>query len=201
MSAHPMCSHSRTLIPLLVVHWTDWHGTFQLRAQAAAPFSAVSTGVHARGESIHTGASGAAFLLMRRSTTSGSPLFSDMSQLRAHHNFPEGAPAAVRAMDIPWVKVEDHSWANGSSSGLDGLSRSSFAPSVSAKVRIEGVLGKGRRQVEGACMGGRVGSGVEIVGRLKTTAARHGGGLRMINLSLSFSSSIDSQLSMHSGWG
>ena len=128
---------------------------------------------------------------MRKSTTSGSPLYSDMSQLRAHHNFPEGAPAAVRAMDIPWVKVEDHSWANGSFSGLDGPSHLSFAPSASAKVRIKGVLGKGSRRVEGACRGGRVGSGVGIAGRLKTTVKRHvdGGRLGMNNLSLSFSSS------------
>ena len=97
----------------LIAHWTDRHGAVQFRAQAAAPFSAVSTEVHARGELVHTGASGAAFLLMRKSTTSGTPPYSDMSQLKAHNIFPERAPANVRAMDFPWVKVEDRSWANG----------------------------------------------------------------------------------------
>jgi len=112
-SFRPMGSHSGSLIPFLVVHWTNRRGDVQFRAQATAPFSAISTEVHARNELIHTGASGAAFLLMRKSTTSGTPPYSDMSQLKAHNIFPERAPADVRAMNFPWVKVEDRSWANG----------------------------------------------------------------------------------------
>ena len=104
MSAHLISSHLRSLIPLLIVHWTDRHGTFKLRAQEAAPFSAVSTEVHARGELVHTSAPGAAFLLMRKSTTSGAPPYSDMSQLEAHNIFPERAPADVRAMAFPGLR-------------------------------------------------------------------------------------------------
>ena len=70
---------------------------------------------------IHSGSSGAAFLLMRKSTTSGTPLYSDMSQLKAHNIFPEHAPADVCAMDFPWVRVEDRSWANGRFKVQSGL--------------------------------------------------------------------------------
>ena len=83
------------------------------RAQAAEPFSAISTEVHALDELIHASTSGAAFLLMRKSTTSPQPPYSDMSQLKARNIFPARAPADVRAMSFPWVKVEDRPWANG----------------------------------------------------------------------------------------
>ena len=41
-SFRPMGSHSGPLIPFLVVQWTTRRGDVQFRAQATAPFSAVS---------------------------------------------------------------------------------------------------------------------------------------------------------------
>jgi len=112
-SVRPLGSHSGPLIPFLVIQWTTRRGDVQFRAQATVPFSAVGTEVHVRNELIRTGASGAAFLLMRKSTTSGTPPYSDMSRLKAHNIFLARAPADVRAMHLPWVKVKDRSWANG----------------------------------------------------------------------------------------
>ena len=111
-SFRPLGSYSGPLIPFLVVQWTTRRGDVQFRAQAAVPFSAVGTEVHARSELIRTGASGVAFLPMRKSTTSGTPPYSDMSQLKAHNIFLERAPVEVRATHLPWVKVKDRSWAN-----------------------------------------------------------------------------------------
>ena len=107
-SFRPMGSHSGPLIPFLVVQWTTRRGDVQFRAQATAPFSAVGTEVHARSE--HTGPFGSCLLSHEEID---DPWYSAILQLKAHNNFPERAPADVRAMDFPWVKVEDRSWANG----------------------------------------------------------------------------------------
>jgi hypothetical protein len=52
-------------------------------------------------------------MLLKKSSTSGQPPYSDMSQLVAHNIFPPRFPADVRNMEFPWVKVEDRPWANG----------------------------------------------------------------------------------------
>lgn len=102
-----------SLISLVIVHWTDAEGNVHLRSQATTPFGAISTEVHARDGLVHAGAAGAAFVLMKKSTTSGTPPYSDMSQLKAHNIFPCFAPPDVQKMTFPWVKVENRPWANG----------------------------------------------------------------------------------------
>ncbi|PBK67320.1 hypothetical protein ARMSODRAFT_1005606 [Armillaria solidipes] len=69
--------------------------------------------VKAEDHTISTRNEGAVFVLFEKSTTSGQPPFTDMSQLRAHNLFPLRFPSAVRHTTFPWVKVEDAPWANG----------------------------------------------------------------------------------------
>lgn len=93
--------------------WTDRKGHWQERTMATAPFTEVSTLVEAKDGHVHTHAEGAIFVLLRKSSTSGQPSYSDMTQLVAHNSFPSQFPENVRRLDFPWVKVEDRPWAHG----------------------------------------------------------------------------------------
>ncbi|KAH8087881.1 hypothetical protein BXZ70DRAFT_955522 [Cristinia sonorae] len=97
--------------------WTDSHGHQQTRTQATVPFGTVSTVVTAN--SVHAGDLGAAFLLLKKSSTSGSPPYSNMDQLKTHNIFPKRVPEQVRKMKFDWVKVEDRPWANGRFKGVE----------------------------------------------------------------------------------
>ncbi|KAK0244475.1 hypothetical protein EDD85DRAFT_945819 [Armillaria nabsnona] len=95
------------------VIWTDKDGKPHERTQAPAPFEASTITVKAEDNIISTRTKGAVFVLFERSTTSGQPPFTDISQLCAHNLFPLRFPSAVRHMTFPWVKVEDTPWVNG----------------------------------------------------------------------------------------
>ncbi|TFK62264.1 hypothetical protein BDN72DRAFT_890043 [Pluteus cervinus] len=93
--------------------WTDASGERQSRTQATTPFGTASNIVDSELSMVKAGPDGAAFMLLKPSTTSGTPPYSDMSQLVAHNIFPPRFPADIRDMQFPWVKVEDRPWANG----------------------------------------------------------------------------------------
>ncbi|KAK0222088.1 hypothetical protein IW262DRAFT_1460408 [Armillaria fumosa] len=95
------------------VLWIDKDGKLHERTQAPAPFEASTITVEAEDHTMSTRNEGAVFVLFEKSSTSGQPPFTDMSQLCAHNLFPLRFPSAVRHATFPWVKVEDAPWANG----------------------------------------------------------------------------------------
>ncbi|PBK94251.1 hypothetical protein ARMGADRAFT_1078954 [Armillaria gallica] len=95
------------------VLWTDTDGKTHERTQAPAPFESRTITIASIDASIFTRNEGAVLILIKKSTTSGEPPFTDMNQLVAYNLFPLRFPGAVRHMSFPWVKVEDRPWANG----------------------------------------------------------------------------------------
>ncbi|KAK7040714.1 hypothetical protein VNI00_009620 [Paramarasmius palmivorus] len=99
--------------------WEDQDGNIQQRTKATRPQQQVSTLVNSKDGFVSTEFEGAAFMLLKKSSTSGTPPYSDMAQVEAHNIFPAHFPSAVRSMKFPWVKVEDRPWANGGFKGLE----------------------------------------------------------------------------------
>ncbi|THU84404.1 hypothetical protein K435DRAFT_733201, partial [Dendrothele bispora CBS 962.96] len=91
--------------------WQDNEDKTQTRTQATSPFRVVSNIINA--DSVQAGPAGAAFVILRESTTSGRPPYPDMNQLEANNIFPERFPEEVKNMRFDWVKVENRPWANG----------------------------------------------------------------------------------------
>ncbi|KAK0184370.1 hypothetical protein F5146DRAFT_1075387 [Armillaria mellea] len=101
------------------VLWTDGVGKVHERTQAPAPFESSTITISSTDANIFTRSEGAAFILVKESSTSGKPPFTDMQQLVAYNLFPLRFPGAVRHMSFPWVKVEDRPWANGRFKGVE----------------------------------------------------------------------------------
>lgn len=93
--------------------WVDTKGDLQSRTQATDPFTTVSNIVCSEDGFVQAGIEGAAFTLLKVSSTSGHPPYTDISQLVAHNIFPPRFPEDVKNMKFTWVKVEDRPWANG----------------------------------------------------------------------------------------
>ncbi|EIN03466.1 hypothetical protein PUNSTDRAFT_128760 [Punctularia strigosozonata HHB-11173 SS5] len=108
------------------VTWTNANDTTHERTIATAPFTAVSTKIDAKDGHVYTQAEGAVFVLMKHSTTSGAPPYSNMKQLAAHNLFNSRFPKDLQHMSFPWVKVEDRPWANGGFKGLEFYNLTGF---------------------------------------------------------------------------
>ncbi|KIJ51186.1 hypothetical protein M422DRAFT_58813 [Sphaerobolus stellatus SS14] len=101
------------------IFWTDQDGNTQYRTQAIAPFTAESLVLEPKDGQLLTRDEGCAFMLLKPSSTSGQPPYSNMDQLVAHNIFSDRFPADVRNMTFPWIKVQDRPWANGRFKGLE----------------------------------------------------------------------------------
>jgi hypothetical protein len=75
---------------VLSVTWVDTNGVVRSRTRATGPFTTVSNIVNSEDELVRAGTEGAAFTLLKVSSTSGSPPYTDMSQLVAHNIFHPG---------------------------------------------------------------------------------------------------------------
>ena len=108
---HSACQEIECMV--LSVTWVDTNGDLQSRTQATGPFTTVSNIVNSEDGLVRAGTEGAAFTLLKVSSTSGSPPYTDMSQLVARNIFPPRFSGDLKNLTFPWVKVEDRPWANG----------------------------------------------------------------------------------------
>ncbi|THG93231.1 hypothetical protein EW026_g7954 [Hermanssonia centrifuga] len=91
--------------------WVEVLNKLQERTSAARPFGCQTMTVNAG--AVMSGKEGAVFVVLKPSNTSGTPPYSSMDQLVSHNIFPATYSADVRAMEFPWVKVQDRPWAHG----------------------------------------------------------------------------------------
>ncbi len=92
--------------------WVEVLNTkLQERTSAARPFGCQTMTVNAG--AVMSGKEGAVLVVLKPSNTSGTPPYSSMDQLVSHNIFPATYSADVRAMEFPWVKVQDRPWAHG----------------------------------------------------------------------------------------
>jgi hypothetical protein len=95
------------------VFWNDCDGKENSRTEAIIPFAAETLLLNPMNNIVWTGKEGAVFILLKPSSKSGKPPYSDMKQLATYNIFPERFPANVKNMQFPWVRVADRPWANG----------------------------------------------------------------------------------------